>query len=181
MCFGGAVVKSRGRDTTYSCTAIYSNKLGKQNPQLLGLELELEEEASQKQNQKNNRHKYTIDEYSSVLKKMGMLLPDETYEERGSLASSLGSSGSTRTSSASPSSSSYSRCKQSSNLLLGQLDLDQVEAKKALAVLQKCDEFLQRYNIRPEFFCRHRERLALQAWLRQRSKISFGESFYLFI
>ncbi|XP_044580374.1 unconventional myosin-IXb isoform X2 [Cotesia glomerata] len=178
MCFGGAIVKSRGRDTTYSCTAIYSNKLGKQNPQLLGLGLELEEEASQKQkqNQKNNRHKYTIDEYSSVLKKMGMLLPDETYEERGSLASSLGSSISTRTSSVSPSSSSYSRCKQPSSLLLGQLDLDQVEAKKALAVLQKCDEFLQRYNIRPEFFCRHRERLALQAWLRQRSKISSDAS-----
>ncbi|XP_011499278.1 PREDICTED: uncharacterized protein LOC105363308 [Ceratosolen solmsi marchali] len=42
------------------------------------------------------------------------------------------------------------------------------EVAKALAAFRKCDEFLQRHRIRPEFFCRYRERLALQAWLLQR-------------
>lgn len=88
---------------------------------------------------------------------MGMLLPDETYEER----------------------SSSSRRSSCPNVLA---DIDEVEAAKALAAFRKCDEFLKRYGIRPEFFCRHRERLALQTWLLQRSKLSSGESSsFLFI
>ena len=47
-------------------------------------------------------------------------------------------------------------------------DVDEAEVAKALAAFRKCDEFLHRYRIRPEFFCRYRERLALQAWLLQR-------------
>lgn len=82
---------------------------------------------------------------------MGMLLPDETYEER----------------------SSSSRRSSCPNVLA---DIDEVEAAKALAAFRKCDEFLKRHGIRPEFFCRHRERLALQTWLLQRSKLSSGES-----
>ncbi|CAL7943158.1 unnamed protein product [Xylocopa violacea] len=81
---------------------------------------------------------------------MGMLLPDETYEER----------------------SSSSRRSSCPNALA---DIDEVEAAKALAAFRKCDEFLKRHGIRPEFFCRHRERLALQTWLLQRSKLSSGE------
>lgn len=81
---------------------------------------------------------------------MGMLLPDETYEER----------------------SSSSRRSSCPNVLA---DIDEVEAAKALAAFRKCDEFLKRHGIRPEFFCRHRERLALQTWLLQRSKLSSGE------
>ncbi|KAG7205425.1 hypothetical protein KM043_007418 [Ampulex compressa] len=84
---------------------------------------------------------------------MGMLLPDETYEER----------------------SSSSRRSSCPNVLP---ELDELDAARALAALRKCDEFLKRHGIRPEFFCRHRERLALQAWLLQRSKLSSGE-FYL--
>lgn len=83
---------------------------------------------------------------------MGMLLPDETYEER----------------------SSSSRRSSCPNVLV---DIDEVEAAKALAAFRKCDDFLKRHGIRPEFFCRHRERLALQTWLLQRSKQSSGESF----
>lgn len=83
---------------------------------------------------------------------MGMLLPDETYEER----------------------SSSSRRSSCPNVLA---DIDEVEAAKALAAFRKCDEFLKRHGIRPEFFCRHRERLALQTWLLQRSKLSSGEYF----
>jgi hypothetical protein len=47
-------------------------------------------------------------------------------------------------------------------------NVDEAEVAKALAAFRKCDEFLQRHRIRPEFFCRYRERLALQAWLLQR-------------
>ncbi|XP_076752270.1 unconventional myosin-IXb-like dachs isoform X2 [Xylocopa sonorina] len=82
---------------------------------------------------------------------MGMLLPDETYEER----------------------SSSSRRSSCPNALA---DIDEVEAAKALAAFRKCDEFLKRHGIRPEFFCRHRERLALQTWLLQRSKLSSDAS-----
>ncbi|XP_012154175.1 unconventional myosin-IXb-like dachs isoform X1 [Megachile rotundata] len=82
---------------------------------------------------------------------MGMLLPDETYEER----------------------SSSSRRSSCPNVLA---DIDEVEAAKALAAFRKCDEFLKRHGIRPEFFCRHRERLALQTWLLQRSKLSSDAS-----
>ncbi|XP_076640279.1 unconventional myosin-IXb-like dachs isoform X1 [Colletes latitarsis] len=82
---------------------------------------------------------------------MGMLLPDETYEER----------------------SSSSRRSSCPNVLA---DIDEVEAAKALAAFRKCDEFLKRHGIRPEFFCRHRERLALQTWLLQRSKLSDASS-----
>ncbi|XP_032669499.1 unconventional myosin-IXb isoform X1 [Odontomachus brunneus] len=71
--------------------------------------------------------------------KMGMLLPDETYEAR------------------------------STNVLIA--DVDEIEAAKALAALRRCDEFLKRHGIRPEFFCRHRERLALQAWLLKKSNL----------
>ncbi|KAI4483515.1 hypothetical protein M0802_013314 [Mischocyttarus mexicanus] len=80
---------------------------------------------------------------------MGMLLPDETYEERSSFNSI-------------------------SNTTTEDLfdDIDEYEAAKALAVLQKCDDFLKKYGIRPEFFCKHRERLALQSWLLQKSKLS---------
>lgn len=84
---------------------------------------------------------------------MGMLLPDETYEER----------------------SSSSRRSSCPNVLA---DIDEVEAAKALAAFRKCDEFLKRHGIRPEFFCRHRERLALQTWLLQRSKLSSGECLF---
>ncbi|XP_057331572.1 unconventional myosin-IXb isoform X3 [Microplitis mediator] len=166
MCFGGLVVKSRGRETTLSCTAIYNNKVGKQELK----QLEQEQKEEQEELKQSNQHKYTIDEYSSVFVKMGMLLPDETYEERESAASS------TRTTSASssPGSSGSGSYSSTNKLVLG--DMDEVEAAKALAVLQKCDEFLQRYNIRPEFFCRHRERLALQTWLRQRSKLNSDAS-----
>ncbi|RLU20813.1 hypothetical protein DMN91_007427 [Ooceraea biroi] len=59
---------------------------------------------------------------------------------------------------------------RSSNALIA--DVDEIEAAKALAALRRCDEFLKRHGIRPEFFCRHRERLALQAWLLKRSKFS---------
>lgn len=90
---------------------------------------------------------------------MGMLLPDETYEERSSFNSI-------------------------SNNTTEDLfdDIDEFEAAKALAVLQKCDDFLKRHGIRPEFFCRHRERLALQSWLLQKSKLSSGklDLFYLY-
>lgn len=87
---------------------------------------------------------------------MGMLLPDETYEER----------------------SSSSKRSSRPNVLA---EIDEVEAAKALAAFRKCDEFLKRHGIRPEFFCRHRERLALQTWLSQRSKLSSGEfSFFTF-
>ncbi|XP_033331709.1 unconventional myosin-IXb-like dachs isoform X1 [Megalopta genalis] len=82
---------------------------------------------------------------------MGMLLPDETYEER----------------------SSSSRRSSCPNVLD---DIDEVEAAKALAAFKKCDEFLKRHGIRPEFFCRHRERIALQTWLLQRSKLSSDAS-----
>ncbi|XP_076282010.1 unconventional myosin-IXb-like dachs isoform X2 [Lasioglossum baleicum] len=82
---------------------------------------------------------------------MGMLLPDETYEER----------------------SSSSRRSSCPNVLA---DIDEVEAAKALAAFRKCDEFLKRHGIRPEFFCRHRERIALQTWLLQRSKLSSDAS-----
>ncbi|KAG5334152.1 MYO7A protein, partial [Acromyrmex heyeri] len=58
---------------------------------------------------------------------------------------------------------------RSSNALIA--DVDEIEAAKALAALRRCDEFLKRHGIRPEFFCRHRERLALQAWLLERSKL----------
>lgn len=88
-----------------------------------------------------------------------MLLPDETYEEHSSVGSvdSLGKK----------------YCDGFTS------DIDEVEAAKALAVLQKCDDFLRVYNIRPEFFCRHRERVELQKWLLQRSpKFSSGEFFY---
>lgn len=54
-------------------------------------------------------------------------------------------------------------------------DVDEIEAAKALAALRRCDEFLKRHGIRPEFFCRHRERLALQAWLLERSKLYSGK------
>ncbi|KAF7388669.1 unconventional myosin-Va isoform X1 [Vespula maculifrons] len=83
---------------------------------------------------------------------MGMLLPDETYEERSSFNSI------------------------SNNTTEDLFDnIDEFEAAKALAVLQKCDDFLKRHGIRPEFFCRHRERLALQSWLLQKSKLSSGD------
>lgn len=54
-------------------------------------------------------------------------------------------------------------------------DVDEIEAAKALTALRRCDEFLKRHGIRPEFFCRHRERLALQAWLLERSKLYSGK------
>ncbi|XP_078038884.1 unconventional myosin-IXb-like dachs [Augochlora pura] len=82
---------------------------------------------------------------------MGMLLPDETYEER----------------------SASSRRSSCPNVLD---EIDEVEAAKALAAFKKCDEFLKRHGIRPEFFCRHRERIALQTWLLQRSKLSSDAS-----
>lgn len=63
---------------------------------------------------------------------------------------------------------------KSSNVLL--MDVDEIEAAKALAALRRCDEFLNKHGIRPEFFCRHRERLALQAWLLKRSKLYSGKS-----
>lgn len=87
--------------------------------------------------------------------KMGMLLPDETYEER---------------------SSSSRRSSYPSGI---SVEIDEVEAAKALAAFRKCDEFLKRHGIRPEFFCRHREKLALQTWLLQRStsKFNSGESY----
>ncbi|KAI4484047.1 hypothetical protein M0804_007503 [Polistes exclamans] len=80
---------------------------------------------------------------------MGMLLPDETYEERSSFNSI-------------------------SNNTTEDLfdDINEYEAAKALAVLQKCDDFLKRNGIKPEFFCKHREKLALQSWLLQKSKLS---------
>jgi len=62
---------------------------------------------------------------------------------------------------------------RSSNALIA--DVDEIEAAKALAALRRCDEFLKRHGIRPEFFCRHRERLALQAWLLERSKLYSGK------
>lgn len=80
---------------------------------------------------------------------MGMLLPDETYEER---------------SSSSP--SSY----QNDLIFSG---VNEAVAAKALSAFRKCDDFLQRYNIRPEFFCRHQERIALQSWLLQRTSTKF--------
>ena len=88
---------------------------------------------------------------------MGMLLPDETYEERSS-------------------SSRRSFCPSSL------AEVDEVEAAKALAAFRKCDEFLKRHGIRPEFFCRHRDKLALQTWLLQRSasKFNSGEFILLF-
>ncbi|XP_012278608.1 unconventional myosin-IXb [Orussus abietinus] len=79
---------------------------------------------------------------------MGMLLPDETYEERSS-------------------SSARSSCQDEGAV-------DEVAAAKALAAFRKCDEFLARHGIRPEFFCRHRERLALQTWLLQRSSSKYS-------
>ncbi|XP_051174657.1 unconventional myosin-IXb isoform X1 [Leptopilina boulardi] len=81
--------------------------------------------------------------------KMGMLLPDETYEVRSS-------------------SSRRSSCPS------GLAEIDEVEAAKALAAFRKCDEFLKRHGIKPEFFCRHREKLALQTWLLQRSTSKFN-------
>lgn len=45
---------------------------------------------------------------------------------------------------------------------------DETEVVRTLAAFRKCDEFLQRHKIRPEYFCRYKERLALQAWLLQR-------------
>lgn len=84
---------------------------------------------------------------------MGMLLPDETYEERRS--------GSRHSSSPSNSTDNDS---------IG--ENDPVDRARALADLKRCDDFLKRHGIRPEFFCRHRERLALQAWLLQRSPSS---------
>lgn len=62
---------------------------------------------------------------------------------------------------------------RSSNALIA--DVDEIEAAKALAALRRCDEFLKRHGIRPEFFCRHRERLALQAWLLKRSQLYSGK------
>lgn len=64
---------------------------------------------------------------------------------------------------------------RSANVLIA--DVDEIEAAKALAALRRCDEFLKRHGIRPEFFCRHRERLALQAWLLKKSKLYSGECF----
>ncbi|XP_046742392.1 uncharacterized protein LOC124409043 [Diprion similis] len=84
-----------------------------------------------------------------------MLLPDETYEER---------SASRRSSSASNG--------NADSLEDNEDNEDVVDAAKALADLKRCDDFLKRHNIRPEFFCRHRERLALQSWLLQRSTAS---------
>ncbi|XP_034940229.1 unconventional myosin-IXb isoform X2 [Chelonus insularis] len=98
--------------------------------------------------------KCTIDEFSRGFVKMGMLLPDETYEERAAASSS--------------------RTSYSNELVLD--DMDEVEVAKALAVLQKCDDFLERYNIKPEFFCRHRERLALQTWLLQKSSKFYSDA-----
>ena len=94
-------------------------------------------------------------EESSEEKKMVRLLPDETYEER------------------SASSKRESVCLKNIDN-----ELDEVEAAKALATFRKCDDFLKRYGIRPEFFCKHREKLALQTWLLQRSssKCESGES-----
>jgi hypothetical protein len=63
--------------------------------------------------------------------------------------------------------------RSSSSVLIA--DVDEIEAAKALAALRRCDEFLKRHGIRPEFFCRHRERLALQAWLLKRSKLCSGK------
>lgn len=68
---------------------------------------------------------------------------------------------------------------RSTNVLIA--DVDEIEAAKALAALRRCDEFLKRHGIRPEFFCRHRERLALQAWLLKKSKFYSGECYkYIF-
>ncbi|XP_017883806.2 unconventional myosin-IXb isoform X1 [Ceratina calcarata] len=98
-----------------------------------------------------NRQKVEGSRWRLYPEGMGMLLPDETYEER----------------------SSSSRRSSCPNVLV---DIDEVEAAKALAAFRKCDEFLKRHGIRPEFFCRHRERLALQTWLLQRSKLSSDAS-----
>lgn len=60
-------------------------------------------------------------------------------------------------------------------------DADEIQAAKALAALRRCDEFLKKHGIRPEFFCRHRERLALQAWLLKKFNLYSGEcSKYLY-
>lgn len=77
---------------------------------------------------------------------MGMLLPDQTYEEHGT-------------------SQSKSTC--SVNDILD--EIDDVQVEKTLAAFRKYDEFLKRYGIRPEFFCKHREKLALETWLIQKS------------
>ncbi|XP_015587851.1 unconventional myosin-IXb isoform X2 [Cephus cinctus] len=97
---------------------------------------------------------------------MGMLLPDETYEEREE-----------------SSRRSFFQTDCSDNVHsdncdyeVDQLDHDaddleidiEAEAARALTTFRKCDDFLKRHGIRPEFFCRHRERLALQTWLLQR-------------
>lgn len=64
-------------------------------------------------------------------------------------------------------------------------DMDEVAVEKALTAFRKCDEFLQRHKIKPELFCRYKERLELQAWLFRRiaakaSKCVSGEfSFFL--
>ena len=49
-----------------------------------------------------------------------------------------------------------------------EINMNEAQVAKALAAFRKCDEFLQRHNIRPDVFKRYRERLALQAWLLQR-------------
>lgn len=55
--------------------------------------------------------------------------------------------------------------------------MHELAVAKALAAFRKCDEFLQRHRIRPEFFCRYRERLALQAWLLQRATAKASRNF----
>ncbi|XP_046478520.1 unconventional myosin-Va isoform X1 [Neodiprion pinetum] len=90
--------------------------------------------------------------FNGIINSGMMLLPDETYEER---------SASRRSSSAS-----------NGNADSLEDNDDVVDAARALADLKRCDDFLKRHNIRPEFFCRHRERLALQSWLLQRSTAS---------
>lgn len=97
-----------------------------------------------------------------------MLMPDETYEEQRCNNSSFTSSSSSTTLTR-----IQTTCR---NEVVVLNDIDEVAAAMALATIQKCDDFLKRHNIKPEFFCKHRERLALQTWLLQRSsKYNSGE------
>ncbi|KAJ8688234.1 hypothetical protein QAD02_024029 [Eretmocerus hayati] len=66
------------------------------------------------------------------------------------------------TSTSSPSTSSASESENE------RLNVDEAEVAKVLAAFRKCDEFLQRHHIRPEYYCRYEDRLALHAWLLRR-------------
>lgn len=82
-----------------------------------------------------------------------MLLPDQTYENRSYTCRSLST---------------------------GDIfDISHGKIEKTLAVLHKCDEFLKRYRIKPEFFCKHREKLALQTWIIQQSSRLKNEGEYI--